>query len=163
MHSKSFKVPTAIINFYFPLLVLICLNGRIYYEIKRRYKNVLLQRHSNKINESPSNHKLTPTRKNSRTPVTMTMCDSDRQLCSTTINFTENDSLIMSKLSSIKTNKKNSKLRINFKDKKNRPIQITNSQKLPLKHTYSFVQKNHYAEVNKKKIKKIAYFFKFII
>jgi len=87
------------------------------------------------------------------------MCDSDRQLCSTTINFTENDSLIMSKLSSIKTNKKNSKLRINFKDKKNRPIQITNSQKLPLKHTYSFVQKNHYAEVNKKKIKKIAYFF----
>jgi len=152
MHSKGFKVSTAIINFYLPLLVLICLNGRIYYEIKRRFKNVLLQRHSNKINESPSQYKLIPTGKNPRTPTTV--CDSDRQICSTTINFNENDSLIMSKRPSISTNENNSKLRINIKEKKNRPIvpiSITDNQRSSLKHTYSFVEKNHCTQVRKRR------------
>jgi len=153
MHSKVFKVSTAIINFYLPLLVLICLNGRIYYEIKRRYKNVLLQRHSNKINESPSNNKLSPIRHNSRTPITMTLCDSDRQLSSIPINYTENDSLSMSKLSSMNENDNNSKLRINFKEKKTRPaipIQINDTQRLSLKYAYSFAEKNHCTQVNRK-------------
>jgi hypothetical protein len=151
MHSKVFKVTTAIINFYLPLLVLICLNGRIYYEIKRRYKNLLLQNHSNKINELSSNNKLISTRNNSRTPITMAICDNDRQLCSTTINLTDNDSLIMSKHLPIKTNEKDSKLRINFKEKKNRPIipiQITDSQRSSLQNPYSFVENNHCTSVN---------------
>jgi hypothetical protein len=165
MHSKVFKVSTAIINFYLPLLVLIFLIGRIYYEIKRRYKNVLLQRHSNKINESPSNNKLNPIRHNSRTPITMTLCDTDRQLCPTTINYTENDSLIISKRLPINNNDNNSKLRINVKEKKNRPIipiQINDSsRRLSLKHAYSFVEKNHCTQVNRKisTIKKKFFFY----
>lgn len=80
----------------------------------------------------------------------MTLCDSDRQLCSSTINYTENDSLILSKLSSNKKNDNNSTLRINFKEKKNRPIipiQITDSQRSSLKHAYSFVEQNHCTQV----------------
>src|SRR5271154_1467082 len=120
MHSKGFKVSTAIINFYLPLLVLICLNGRIYYEIKIRYKNALLQRHSTRSNESPSQYKLTSTGRNSRTAIAI--CDSDRQICSTMINFNENDSLITSKRLSTPTNENNPQLRINIKEKKPRPI-----------------------------------------
>ena len=104
---------TAILNFYLPLLVLISLNGRIYYEIKRRYKNVLLQRHSTKISESPSNYKLSPTRKNSHLPMTMTLCESERSM-----NFTENDSLIMARNFANRKSNNDSKLRINFKEKK---------------------------------------------
>jgi hypothetical protein len=138
MHSKWFKVSTAIINFYLPLLVLICLNGRMYYEIKRRYKNVLLQRHANKLNDTSSNnHKLTSIRNNSQ----MGIYDSDRQLCSTAINYTENDNLIIPK--------QKTELRINFKEKKIRPPIISNNRKSSLKkHSYSFVKKNPYTEVN---------------
>ncbi len=155
-----FKVSTAIINFYLPLLVLISLNGRIYYEIKRRYKNVLLQRHSNNINESPSNYKLTPTRNNSHIPLTMALCDSDRQLCSTIINYTENDSLITPRRLPIKY-EDNSTLRINIKEKKNRPsvpIQTTDSGRSSLKHAYSYIEKNHCSQVNKIQWKKIFFF-----
>ena len=141
MRSKGFKVSTAIINFYLPLLVLICLNGRIYYEIKRRYKNILLQRHSNSLNESTSsNQKLNLLRKNSHLPITVTLCDSDKQICSTT----ENDSLIISKHLTIQQTN-NTKLRINFKEKKNRsniPIQITDKRR-----SSSFIEKTHCTHV----------------
>jgi hypothetical protein len=83
----------------------------------------------------------------------MTICDSDRQICST-LNFTENDSLVMSQRSpSMKIHDNNSKLRINFKEKKNRPIlpiQITDSRRSSLKHAYSFVEKNHCTQVKKR-------------
>ncbi|CAF4860592.1 unnamed protein product [Rotaria sp. Silwood1] len=148
-HSIVFKVSTAIINFYLPLLVLISLNARIYYEIKRRYKSILLQRHSNQINESSSNHKLNPSTRYTRTPITMTICDSEKQLCSTPINLTENDSLITSKRSPIK-NENNSTLRINFKEKKNHRSIISNhmpiSQQSSLKRTYSFVETSLYTQ-----------------
>ncbi|CAF0755113.1 unnamed protein product [Adineta steineri] len=155
-HSKVFKVSTAIINFYLPLLVLISLNGRIYYEIKRRYRSVLLQRHSNKLNESitttnnnnHNNHslytrKLNQTSNHSRSPVTVTLCDSDRQLCSSTIHYTENDSLVIPK-SPVLNNE--SVLRINFKAKKFRPAvskQLSGDRKLSLKRAYSYIDNNH--------------------
>jgi hypothetical protein len=161
MHSKGFKVSTAIINFYLPLLVLICLNGRIYYEIKIRYKNVLLQRHSNKTNESPSQYKLISTGRNSRTPMAMAICDSDRQICSTINNFNENDSLITSRPSLTPINENNSQLRINIKEKKARPIvpiQIPDNQRSTLKHAYLFGEKKHCTQVSKKKIESILIF-----
>ncbi|CAF0900219.1 unnamed protein product [Adineta ricciae] len=159
-HSKVFKVSTAIINFYLPLLVLISLNGRIYYEIKRRYKNVLLQRHSNKINEpittttnnnSIHNRKVNPTSNRSRSPITVTLCDSDRQMGSSTINCTENESLIMSKTApNALINKNESVLRINFKAKKARPqiesMQYAELQPSTLKRTYSYVNQNSCAQ-----------------
>ncbi|CAF1273156.1 unnamed protein product [Rotaria sordida] len=147
-HSKIFKVSTAIINFYLPLLVLISLNARIYYEIKRRYKSVLLQRHSNQLNESSSNHKFNSLTKYTRSPITMTICDSDKQLCSTPINLNENDCLITSKRSIIK-NDNNSTLRINFKEKKNRSIisnQIPIIRRSSLKRAYSFVETKPYTQ-----------------
>ncbi|CAF2412325.1 unnamed protein product [Rotaria sp. Silwood2] len=147
-HSKVFKVSTAIINFYLPLFVLISLNARIYYEIKRRYKSVLLQRHSNQINEISSTHRLNPPTRHTRTPVTMTICDSDKQLCSTSINLAENDSLITSKRTPIQ-NENNSTLRINFKEKKNRsiiPNQIPISRRSSLKRAYSVVETSPYTQ-----------------
>ncbi|CAF3357590.1 unnamed protein product [Rotaria socialis] len=145
-HSKVFKVSTAIINFYFPLFVLISLNARIYYEIKRRYKSVLLQRHSNQISEPSSYHKLNPAARYSRTAVTMAFCDSDKQICSTPLTVTDNDSLNASKRSSIK-NETNPTLRINFREKKPRSIisnQISDSRRSSLKRAYSFVERNPY-------------------
>jgi hypothetical protein len=153
------------INFYLPLLVLISLNGRIYYEIKRRYKNVLFQRHSNKMNESPTNHKLISTRNNSHLPIPMTLCDSDRQLCSTTMNYTDNDSIIMAKRSPIK-NEDNSTLRINIKEKKNRPnlsMQMTDSRRSSLQRAYSYVEKNHCTQVNRKIKFEYKNFFSFVL
>jgi hypothetical protein len=133
------------------------LNGRIYYEIKRRYKNVLLQRHSTKMNDSITNtntnslynHKLKHTKTNSPSPLKVTVCDSDRQFCSTTINYTENDSLVLSKISS-KAPVNESILRINFKEKKTRPIiqiQSSEQKRASLKQTYSYVDKNHCTQV----------------
>ena len=139
MHSKVFKVTTAIINFYLPLLVLICLNGRIYYEIKIRYKNALLQRHSTKVNGSASQYKLTPTRNNSRTQ--MGICDNDRQICSTTTNYNENDSVAPSKPSSAPVMETNSHLRINIKERK--PRSSVPTQRSSVKHAYAYADKNH--------------------
>ncbi|CAF1534176.1 unnamed protein product [Rotaria magnacalcarata] len=147
-HSKVFKVSTAIINFYFPLFVLISLNARIYYEIKRRYKSVLLQRHSNQINEPSSYHKLNSITRYSRGALTMALCDSDKQLCSTPLTVTDNDNLNASKRSSIK-NETNPALRINFREKKLRSIisnQISDSQRSSLKRAYSCVEKNSYTQ-----------------
>ncbi|CAF3368799.1 unnamed protein product [Rotaria sp. Silwood1] len=159
-HSKVFKVSTAVLNFYLPLLVLILLNGRIYYEIKRRYKNVLLQRHSNSMNNlmmnnnhnnnnnnNLYNHKLNYKRQNSCSPATVTFGDSDRHMYSSTINYTENDGHVMSKLSSRSlTNNNESVLRINFKEKKNRPcipVRLVDHSKTSLKRAYSYIDKNH--------------------
>jgi hypothetical protein len=154
-------------------LVLISLNGRIYYEIKRRYRNVLLQRHSNKTNNSIItntnfyNHKLNRTRNISRSPITMTLCDSDRQLCSTTMNLTENESLVMSKMSPkspTHTNNPESVLRINFKERKHRPlspVQIPAHRHASLKRTYSYVDKNHCTQVIFLLVKIYIYFYTF--
>ena len=135
-------------------MVLISLNGRIYYEIKRRYKNVLLQRHSAKISD-PSNTnnnsfftpKSTQRRQHSCSPMTMTLCDSDRQYCSTTINFTDNDSLVMSKVSSKSGGNPHNEsiLRINFKEKKNRSIlsrQSSDNRNASLERNCSYLERN---------------------
>lgn len=152
IHSKVFKVSTAIINFYLPLIVLMSLNGRIYYEIKRRYKNVLLQRHSTKLNDSITNNnnsnslyslKHTHQRNKSPSPVTMTLCDSDKQGCSTTINYIDNESLILTKTSP-KLPTTETGLRINFKEKKSRAVHHNSSKRRrgsSLKRTYSFGDK----------------------
>jgi len=97
------------------------------------------------------NHKSNHPIKNSLSPITVGLCDNDRQLCSTTINYTENDSLILSK-ASLKSpiNNNESVLRVNFKEKKNRPIismKIPDHQKSPLKRTYSYIDKNHCTQV----------------
>lgn len=143
-----FKVSTAIINFYLPLLVLISLNARIYYEIKRRYKNVLLQRHSTKLTESISHSRLPSIRRHSHIPISVNVCDSDRACCSTTVNLNENDSMIMSTLSPRSaamhpTNQ--STLRINFKERKARPsmpIQVGDGRPSSMKRAYSFIDPN---------------------
>ena len=138
-------------------MVLIGLNARIYYEIKRRYKNVLLQRHSSKIRESITNQNTNSLHNRQRkypgktgpSPVTMTVCDSDRQACSTTINYTENDSLTLPKIVS-KSPANDSILRVNFKERKNRttmPIRTPQKRHSPLKRAYSFAEKNHGAQV----------------
>ncbi|CAF1676067.1 unnamed protein product [Rotaria magnacalcarata] len=155
-HSKVFKVSTAMINFYLPLLVLILLNGRIYYEIKRRYKNVFLQRHSTKINGSiinhnnSYNHKLKYGRQNSCSPVTVTLCDSDRQVFSSTANYADNDTFIVSNVSSQSPpHTHEPTLRINFKEKKNRPrapVRLNDQSKPSLRRTYSYIDKNHCAQ-----------------
>lgn len=143
---------TAILNFYLPLLVLIGLNARIYYEIKRRYKSVLLQRHSNKTCESlttqNSNSLYGRQRKypgkNNPSPVTMTLCDSERQACSTTINYTENDTLVLPKIP-LKSPGNDSILRVNFKERKNRitvPIRNPGKRQSPMKRAYSFGERN---------------------
>lgn len=148
---------TAILNFYFPLLVLICLNARIYYEIKRRYRSVLLQRHSNKLQESFTNQntnslynrKRKHAGKNGSSPITITLCDSDRQVCSTTINYTENDSLVLPKIPP-KSTANESILRVNFKERKNRstiPIRHLENRNIPLKRAYSFVEKTNCTSV----------------
>ncbi|UJR28020.1 hypothetical protein I4U23_009279 [Adineta vaga] len=154
-HSKVFKVSTAIINFYLPLLVLISLNGRIYYEIKRRYRSVLLQRHANQLNESITtvnnnsiyNRKLNQTSIRSRSPITITLCDSDRQMGSSTVNCTENDSLILLKTTPKSLiNNNESVLRVNRKERKHRSPMSTQSsdqQKSILNRTYSYADKNH--------------------
>lgn len=147
-----FKVTTAIINFYLPLLVLISLNGRMYFEIKRRYKNALLQRYSNKsANESPNTCKLHSQRKNSRIPVKMTICDNDKQLCPTTFNFIDNDTLTLVKPISTNHYDNTPTLRINYKEKKNRPIltsHLSNPQPLSKQTSYPFIGKNHCTQVN---------------
>jgi hypothetical protein len=84
----------------------------------------------------------------------MAICDNDRQICSTTINFNENDSLVASKTLSTPTMETNPQLRINIKEKKPRssaPIHIPDTQRSPVKHAYSFVDKNHCTQVRKKK------------
>jgi len=107
---------------------------------------------TNTNNNSLYKRKLNQTSNRSRSPITITLCDSDRQLCSTIINNPENNSLIMSKVipkSSINNNE--SVLRINFKEKKNRPIVSIQSpdhhRKSSLKRTYSYVDKNHCTQV----------------
>ena len=147
-----FKVSTAIINFYLPLLVLMSLNGRMYFKIKRRYKNALLQRYSNRsTSESPNTCKLHSQRKNSRTPVAIAICDTDKQLCPTSFNFIDNDTLIMTKPISTNHYDNAPTLRINYKEQKNRPIitsHLSTSQLLPKKTSYPFIGKNHCAQVN---------------
>jgi len=102
-------------------------------------------------NNSLYKRKLNQTSNRSRSPITITLCDSDRQLCSTIINNPENNSLIMSKVipkSSINNNE--SVLRINFKEKKHRPIipiPFSDHRKPTLKRTYSYVDKNHCSQV----------------
>ena len=139
------------------MLVLICLNARIYYEIKRRYKNVLLQRHSNKIQETYTNQNSNNLynrqrnypAKNGSSPVMMTMCESERQGCSTTINYTENDSVFLPKTVP-KSLGNDSILRVNFKERKNQTAMPTHNPEKrhnPLKRTYSFVEKNHCTQV----------------
>lgn len=130
--SKLFKVTTAILNFYLPLLVLICLNGRIYYEIKRRYKNVLLQRHSTKITEVASSYKSNATRKNSHLSIAVPVCDNEKHTCSKTYNIIDNESLYLPKMNT----DKNSKLRINFTENKT-------SRQSSLKPSYSYIESNH--------------------
>lgn len=159
MHSKIFKVSTAILNFYLPLLVLVSLNGRIYYEIKRRYKNVFLQRHAKGSvettnNASYYNQKTTARKKAPCSSRTMTLCDSDRQYYSTTINMTDNDSLVITKHSPPKSpgnsNHHESVLRINFKEKKTRPmVSSLPSQRRSssLRRTYSFFDKKNSPQV----------------
>ena len=155
MLSKSFKVSTAMINFYLPLLVLICLNGRIYYEIKRRYKNVLLQRHSTKTNESSNHFKLTSTRKDSRVPISVAICDGDQPICATDVDHPENGNLLVSK-----TDERNSsKLRRNYKEKKNYSpalIRITDNPT-------SFADKNHCTQVRFSKVKSTVYVLSLLI
>ncbi|UJR21407.1 hypothetical protein I4U23_024497 [Adineta vaga] len=145
-HSKVFKVSTAIINFYLPLLVLMSLNGRIYFEIKRRYKNALLQRYSNKpVNDSPNTCKLHSQRKNSRLPITMMLYDSEKQLCPSTSNLIDTDSVNVSKRLLSKQDNISS-LRINYTERKNRPIlspHISNPRRLSTKYSYPFVENNH--------------------
>lgn len=135
------------------------LNGRIYYEIKRRYKNVLLQRHSTKLNDSITNNnnsnslyslKHTHQRNKSPSPVTMTLCDSDKQGCSTTINYIDNESLILTKMSP-KLPTTETGLRINFKEKKSRAIHHNSSKRRrasSLKRTYSFGDKKRCTQVS---------------
>ena len=102
-------------------------------------------------NNSVYNRKLNPTSNHSRSPITVTLLDSDRQVCSTTVNYTENDSLIMpkpTKKSSI--NNHESVLRINFKEKKTKSIvsiQSPDQRKSSLKRTFSYVDKNHCTQV----------------
>ncbi|CAF1440797.1 unnamed protein product [Adineta ricciae] len=149
-HSKVFKVSTAIINFYLPLLVLMSLNGRMYFEIKRRYKNALLQRYSSRsTSDSPNTCKLHSQRKNSRIPVTIAICDTDKQLCPTSFNFIDADTLAMTKPISTNHYDNTPTLRVNYKEKKNRPIltsHLSISQPLPKKTSYPFIEKNHCAQ-----------------
>ena len=108
---------------------------------------------------SLNNHKQGHTRNNTRSPITVTLCDSDRQLYSTTVNYAESDSLILSKYSpKSSTNNNESILRINFKEKKNRPnspLQSPKNRRSPLKRTYSYVDKNHCTQVRKPTQKKL--------
>ncbi|CAF1584638.1 unnamed protein product, partial [Didymodactylos carnosus] len=134
--SKVFKVTTAIINFYLPLVVMMLLNGRIYYEIKRRYKNALLNNNSytkRSVNANGVHNRYNSDRGGGN--IEITRCsDSDRQLC--TKNLTENDSLTKANPKIIPMKKRyqstnarnsnidsdmsdNSILRINFKEKRN--------------------------------------------
>ena len=153
----------------YPLLVLMSLNGRIYYEIKIRYKNVLLQRHSSKTNSSLTitnnslyNRKLNHAKTKSQSPVTVTLCDSERQLCSTTINYLESDSLILSKtVPKSPVNNNETILRINFKEKKNRPmtpVLLSDRHKSSIKRTYSVLDKNHCTQVIQNNLKFIFIF-----
>ena len=134
----------------------------MYYEIKLRYKSVLLQRHSNKTNDSTATNnngtsschrKLNTRRLNTGSPLTMTQCDSDRQFCSTTINCTDNDSMLGRKVSarSSTNNANEAILRVNFKEKRNRPAasptQLDDQQASMLKRTYSFAEKSHCTQV----------------
>lgn len=151
------------LNFYLPLLVLILLNGRIYYEIKRRYKNVLLHRHSTQIGDSMTNanssfnHKPNYARKPSCSPITVTLCDSDRQGYSSTLNYTENDGSITSKTSAKaplynnnNPNNNESILRINFKERKPRPsipMRFADQLDPTIKRRYSLADKNHCTQV----------------
>ena len=149
-HSKIFKVSTAIINFYLPLLVLISLNGRIYYEIKRRYKDALLQRNSNRLNLLSNNHKLNITMKYSCIPIIMTIYDSDGRLYSTPINLTENDTLTMAKRLPTK-NENNSTLHINFKENNYQSTvqkQISNHRRISSSRRYSLMENNDCPQVN---------------
>ena len=96
----------------------------------------------------------------------MTLCDSDRQLCSTTVNCTENDSLVLSKISP-KSHVDESVLRINFKEKKSRPIMSIQSHEQrqgSLKTRYAFADKNHCTQVRHQiSIRRIFLFTKFHI
>lgn len=148
------------INFYLPLLVLIGLNGRIYYEIKRRYKNVFLQRHSTKSNEPVTNFKLTPTRKDSRLPMAVPIGDGHPPVCSTNVHPTENDALLSPQCSSPTTD-----LRMNFKEKKSClpiPIHITNNPTASVQPTFSFAEHNHCTQVISIP-STVAFFFSFSI
>jgi hypothetical protein len=94
-------------------------------------------------------NKLKHTKHAVASPITMTLCDSDRQICSTTINYPENDSLVLSKIPP-KSPVNESILRINFKEKKPRlvmPIQSSEQRKGSIKQTYTFSDKNHCTQV----------------
>ncbi|CAF4775883.1 unnamed protein product, partial [Rotaria sp. Silwood1] len=103
--------------------------------------------HNNNNNNNLYNHKLNYKRQNSCSPATVTFGDSDRHMYSSTINYTENDGHVMSKLSSRSlTNNNESVLRVNFKEKKNRPcipVRLVDHSKTSLKRAYSYIDKNH--------------------
>jgi hypothetical protein len=77
----------------------------------------------------------------------MTICDSERQLSSTILNFMDNDSLTISKHLPI-NNDNNSSLRINYKERKHRPVVPIQISSTPRSSTYSLVAKNHCTQVN---------------
>lgn len=103
------------------------------------------------MNESITNHRSPPTRTNSHIPITMTLCSSDKQICSTSFNAADHDSMSMSTLSPPKGRTRQPTLRINFKEKKSRPsmpLPLDDGKRSSLKRVYSFVDKQHCAQVN---------------
>jgi hypothetical protein len=126
------------------------LNGRIYYEIKRRYKNVLLQRHSTNLNESITSHRGASSRRNSRLALPGHTCEHDRPICAATVHLTDNESITMTTLSPIHRKGTPAGLRINFKERQNRPsmpVALSDNRQPVLKRTYSFLEKQHCNQV----------------
>lgn len=138
------------------------LNGRIYYEIKRRYKSVLLQRHSTKIgsttNSSSMTRRIALKKLPSNTALTMTLCDSERYYGSTAGNYAEHESVIISQITQKfpTFKRRESIVRINFREKKNRRMRSSSPTSLKTIHSYS--DQNHCIKVSLGK-----YFLRIII
>lgn len=110
---------------------------------------MLLQRHSNQLNEGSSNVKINSTTRLSRAPLTMTLCDSEKQLFSTQLNLTDNDSLLSSKRTTNK-NDNNQPIRFNFKQQRSRTT-VSNytpdNPRASLKRAYSVADSNNCKQV----------------
>ncbi|CAF0788874.1 unnamed protein product [Didymodactylos carnosus] len=114
------------------------LNCRIYYEIKRRYKNALLNNNSCYTKRSVNAGNTNNQNNNDRTDISK-CSESNRQLY--TMNLTENDSLLKNKLNTVSSIKRyhmtdtcdsnndsdisdNSIIRINFTKKRNMQLML---------------------------------------
>lgn len=86
-------------------------------------------------------------------PMTMNQCDGDRQMCSTTGNLSENDSLYFSTLSPhLSSSRETARTtsRPNSKEKRCRSISTFNTNQVrqtSLKRAYSFVDQNQCRQV----------------